>query len=539
MSLFPKFNSEFLSITFLFFISLAIRLYLLFEFPHIIFLHEADAPAYFSIAKGIAENWELLGTHFPPFYPFLIAIASAFTDDIEIAGRVVSSIMGALLVFPVYFIGKELYNKRVGYLSAIIIVFFGDFIESSLSPLTQTTYLTLMLSGVYLGVILIVRRSPLLFFLLGLICGALYLTRPEGFLFFVYISMIVLTSVLLDCKTALKERIKAISLLFIGFLILAMPYINYLHNQTGNWYISGKAAAALITVDGMAKLLPTGETVGSSSRGQIGIFDYYSNAADFFAAYWGNFIQFAKLLPERFSLIYLIIIFVGITTSLIGIVVKKDAVKVKALQLCILFGCFVAVLPVFIFNISKAPSYILPIFPVLIIWLSKGLLVIEGGAIKVLNLIISGKVERLRQWMLVSTAIVILFSYSSFLPFFKNMSSNDFRYYAASQKFFLKDTGEWLKYNTQKDAFVMTRWVGNIGFYADRACAGLVDGEISEVVKYAKKHNVSYIVIDSASVPRRRPKLEPLLNPSMGHFGLMPVYVAENYSILVIIYKVL
>ncbi|MEK9149486.1 MAG: hypothetical protein AAB267_05510, partial [Candidatus Desantisbacteria bacterium] len=78
-------------------------MYLLFEFPHVVFLHEADAPAYFSIAKGIAENWELLGTHFPPFYPFLIAIAAIFTDDIDISGRVTSSVMGALLFFPVYF----------------------------------------------------------------------------------------------------------------------------------------------------------------------------------------------------------------------------------------------------------------------------------------------------------------------------------------------------------------------------------------------------------------------------------------------------
>lgn len=78
-----------------------------------------------------------------------------------------------------------------------------------------------------------------------------------------------------------------------------------------------------------------------------------------------------------------------------------------------------------------------------------------------------------------------------------------------------------------------------MGFYAERKWVYIPDGEITEVVKYAKDHNVSHIVIDSAAVPKRRPKLEPLLDPEIYHKGLMPVYVAESFSILVIIYQVL
>lgn len=77
-----------------------------------------------------------------------------------------------------------------------------------------------------------------------------------------------------------------------------------------------------------------------------------------------------------------------------------------------------------------------------------------------------------------------------------------------------------------------------MGFYADRKWVYIPDGEISEVVKYAKEHNVRYIVIDSNAIPRRRPKLGPLLNPS-DFEGLRPVYVREKYWIRVIIYEVL
>lgn len=527
---------EVFGVALLFTLSLGIRLSLLFEYPHVLFLHEADASVYFNIAKSIVNTWGLGDTsvHYPPFYPFVIAIISLFTSDIEIAGRLASSVMGALLVLPVYFIGKEIYDRKIGFLSTVPVIFLGAFVDYSLQPITQTTYLTLLTTGLYLGIVLIKRCSLKVNILSGFVFGAAYLTRPEALLVFVFVLIVVIIATLVS-STQIKQKLTAVSIQLIIFLIMALPYINYLHKQTGIWTISGKAASPIYEtgIDASARLLPSGKTLGESMKGKVGLANAFPSLQEFARTYVKNMFTFTKVFIDNFPAPYLIFSIIGFLISLVFIFSEDEQLwRVRLFQIAIMLGGIVAVLPVFVFNISSAVSYILPLFPMAIIFLSRGLSWVEDTLFGVIGN------EYLKQWALVSAAVIIFFSYSSFLPFWKNMSSEGFRYFAASQNFFLKDTGEWLKYNTLKGTVVMTRWVGNIGFYADRRCAGLADGEISEVVKYAKEHGIGYIVIDSNAVPRRRPKLAPLLDPS-NYDGLRPVYAREEFQTRVIIYEVL
>lgn len=532
---------EILSLLALFTISLSLRLYLLFEYPHVVFLHEADAMGYFAIAKGIIEKWALEGaTHFPPFYPFVIAIVYLFSGDLEIAGRLASCIMGALLVFPVYFIGKELYDRRVGFLSAAVSVFLGTFVDYSLQPITQTTYLTLMMTAIYTGIILIRRPSMPLFLLLGLISSALYLTRPEGIVAFASIAIVTSIGILANGGLTFDKKMKAIGLMLIGFLMLALPYINYIHNQTGMWTVSGKAATAVLGVDASAKLLPDGRTVGQASSGKVGIKDLFPSPEAFFKTYWGNMVKFARIIPNHFPTFSLFLASAGLFVTIISLLYTEKNLRIlKVLQTGVLFAGLAVILPVFAFsNLAIAPSYIFPLFPITTLWFARGLVGIEDGFLNtIIKLTGFGRLERLKQWSLAATAAVLFFGFSSISPVWGELSSEDFKVYAASQEFFLKDTGRWLKNNSPKDVAIMSRW-SNMGFYADRKWVYIPDGEISEVVKYAKEHNVRYIVIDSNAIPRRRPKLGPLLNPS-DFEGLRPVYAREAYWIRVIIYEVL
>lgn len=525
----------------LFVISLTLRLYLLFKYPHVVFLNEADAMGYFAMAKTIIEKWSLEGsTHFPPFYSFIISIIYLLFGDIEIAGRLASCIMGALLVIPVYLIGKEFYDKRVGFHSAVISVFLGTFVDYSLQPITQTTYLTLLMTAIYAGIISIKRPSRPLLLLIGLLTAALYLTRPEGIIAFVSIAVVTSLGIFTNGGLVPDKKMKALGMIFIGFLIIALPYINYLHNQTGNWTLSGKAVGAIIGVDASAKLLPDGRTVGEASSGKVGLKDLFPSLKAFFKTYWENMVKFAWIIPNHFPISSLFLASAGIFATTISILyTEKNLRMLKVLQAGILLAGLVATLPVFAFsNLSIAPSYIFPLFPIITLLFVKGLVVIEDGffntAIKLTGL---GRLKRLKEWSLVATVAVLCFCYSSISPIWGEMSSEDSRVYAASQRFFLKDTGRWLKSNSPKDVAIMSRW-SNMGFYADRKWVYIPDGEISEVAKYAKEHNVKYIVIDSNAVPRRRPKLAPLLNPA-NYNGLRPMYTREEYWIRVVIYEVL
>lgn len=539
-----KVRIETLSLILLFSLSLAIRLYLLLEFPQVVFLAEADAMGYFAIAKSIINAWGLGDTsiHFPPFYPFVIAIVSLLTGEIEIAGRVVSCIMGSLLLFPVYLIGRELYGKRVGLLSAIMVIFLGTFVDLSLQPLSQMTYIMLLLTGIYIAIVLIKSRSITLHLLLGLTFGAIYLTRPEGLLPFGIVAIAVSIAVLNDRTLTIRRRVFSIFLVFLGFSVMALSYINYLHNQTGVWTISGKSGAAVIGIDASAKLLPGGKTFGEASRGKVGLGDLFPSPEAFLKTYWGNITKYAKIIPDHFPVIYLILALSGLLFAIKSILDAERSLRMtKVLQTAMLLACLVAIFPVFAFsNLAIAPSYIVPFLYLIILWLAVGVTRIEDVFLNFMKKLTGiGFFEGTKKWSFFSVAVVLSFCYSSILPVWVDMNSEDSRALRASRSFMLKDTGKWLKDKTSKDSAIMARW-SNIAFYADRKFVMLPDGEIPEVVRYAKENNVSYIVIDSETVPHRRPKLAPLLIPSLSDSRMLKeAYFKEKYWIRVIIYEVM
>ncbi len=106
----------------------------------VIFSSETDAWYHMMLAKGTVINLQRLwfdpmtyfphGTplHFGPFLSWAITIFSYIfglgqpsNHLVEVVGAFMPAVLGALLVFPVYFIGRELYGKSCGLVSALII----------------------------------------------------------------------------------------------------------------------------------------------------------------------------------------------------------------------------------------------------------------------------------------------------------------------------------------------------------------------------------------------------------------------------------
>ncbi|GAG39985.1 unnamed protein product, partial [marine sediment metagenome] len=83
-----------------------------------------------------------------PFAPFfdlilgfliwVIALGSPTQHTIETVGAYFPAILGALVTVPVYFIGRELFNRTVGLLSAALIAILpGEFLFRSLLGFTD------------------------------------------------------------------------------------------------------------------------------------------------------------------------------------------------------------------------------------------------------------------------------------------------------------------------------------------------------------------------------------------------------------------
>jgi len=126
------------------------------HFPHRIYF---DAYTYYP--HGTAVPW-------PPFYDWLIAGAAWIIGLghpsqhlVETVGAFTPAILGTLTVIPVYFIGKELFNRWAGVISAaILVVLPSEFLSRSLLGFTDHHAAeTLFSTVIILFLIMAVKRA--------------------------------------------------------------------------------------------------------------------------------------------------------------------------------------------------------------------------------------------------------------------------------------------------------------------------------------------------------------------------------------------
>jgi len=126
------------------------------HFPHRIYFD-----AYTFYPHGTAIPW-------PPFYHWLIAggalivgLGHPSQHLLETVGAFTPAVLGALTVIPVYFIGKELFNRWAGIISAaVLVVLPSEFLSRSLLGFTDHHVAEVLFSTVtILFLIMAVKRA--------------------------------------------------------------------------------------------------------------------------------------------------------------------------------------------------------------------------------------------------------------------------------------------------------------------------------------------------------------------------------------------
>jgi dolichyl-diphosphooligosaccharide--protein glycosyltransferase len=96
------------------------------HFPHRIYFDP-----YSLFPHGTHIHFAPLYDQLPAFFTWLIGLGAPTHMLMETVGAYYPAVLGALVVFPVYFIGKELYSKEVGLLSAFLIAILPGFLFRS------------------------------------------------------------------------------------------------------------------------------------------------------------------------------------------------------------------------------------------------------------------------------------------------------------------------------------------------------------------------------------------------------------------------
>ena len=159
--------------------------------------YTADSYYFLILARSIRDTFTytvrgVAHTKYLPGYPVAIWLGSYIFGGLERSANMIALIGATLTVWVSYLLGKELFNKWVGLVAALIIAFQPTFLKWTSLPMTEGMFTFLFSGGVYLLITGCRRASPGRR-LLGAAAGGLcLLTRWEGVLFLPIMALIVI-----------------------------------------------------------------------------------------------------------------------------------------------------------------------------------------------------------------------------------------------------------------------------------------------------------------------------------------------------------
>jgi len=183
------------------------------------------------------EPWsEVLRTsHQHPGYPWAIAVASGPVgwlvhsspcDQMTLSAQLINLLAGCLLAVAMYYLGLELFNRRVGFWSAALFQCLPVVARVTSDALSETTFLLTSTVTLLLAVRSLRDYSVWRLALCGASGGCCYLIRPEGAL-----TVVATLTVLLGMQALARRRrpwstvLPAMGSLVISAAAVAGPYV--------------------------------------------------------------------------------------------------------------------------------------------------------------------------------------------------------------------------------------------------------------------------------------------------------------------------
>jgi len=436
-------------------------------------------------------------TILPPLYSIFSAVFSFFTGDIELSGVLISAIAGALLIIPVFYLARAIYNETAAWICAVLIFLSPVLIRWSGVILTESLFITLFLSGIAFGWYGIERRKNVLFLLCGAFIGLAYMTRIIGF---VAVPVIILSIIFysvksgkpgssnqggiynLNLKKLSKDILTPIIIFSIGFILITGAYLVKLHSFYGQWTLSGSYGSIKSTIS-----LEGSDTVSGWES-----LETEKTEESFVEEATKKVINNAQnYISVLFKMLILTIIFV-----VAGLFSNRKVIYVASF----VFFYFLALLvlphsPM----VDESVRYLSPIMPLLLITAS-------GGIVRIHDLIKWKAVQR--AVIPVSVGIILISSIPQLWVFpihFKKSWIKKEISIETNEK-----VGLWMKENLPHPIRVMSR-KPFIPYYAD-AIWFVTPSTYKAVIDLANQNAVDYIVIDRRIDYYLRPELRFLFD---------------------------
>jgi len=434
--------------------------------PEVVF---NDSIEYLNHAKRIASgDWS--GGRVPPFYPGLIAFFSWFTGNFELAGILVSALFGSLLILPVFHLGKELFNERIGIFAALLTSVHPLFYIYSGSVLTESTYYFLLTTSVLFG--WRAFRDGLFYHivLFSFFATLAYLTKPEAIGILSVFSLWVLFVHPPSRKRPWVKRAGILLLALFSFLVFASPYLIKIRMETGRWGISQKIVISIGLPSEEQEVLPIDEIRRRKEFPLISLLTDPLTALRKAGA--GLFTSLYKFQQVLTPLLFLFAVF-GWIYLLKG---KRDYSLKGSLFVLLHLLFFFGMVLSFFFVTRRHTSQMVPLS---IPWAAAGCLGFLGWLSQ------RFKKEQVRKnfpTYFIILLVIGLFVQGSVL-------------HKREHRQIQREVGWWMKGNLDREAKVMSR-MPQEAFYAELPWVRTPRADYEEILKEARDKGIRYLVVD-------------------------------------------
>jgi hypothetical protein len=466
--------------------------------------------------------------HHVPLYPLLAGATYVLTGDPEVASNIWYVLFGALLPLPIYALAR----RREGFagsqggalLAAALAAFFPGLSSAVLGwgTMIEPLFVLLIATGVWLSGRASDRAAPragegplqqaadpvsaLLHGATGLTFGLAYLTRPEGVVWLVSLAVWwLLVRVLREGLVGLRRlsTVVALGAAFLGFALVAVPYVGYLHHHTGRWMLTGKVSityeigAAVEKGDAVLYDQVTGtldRTTGdtrwaSSGQGGKGLLDRLREEPAAFVGRLGrNALHILK--SSLTSPIFSVALLLPAAWAFFALPWTRKRVAEDALLAA-------GALPVATFlTFHVQQRFFAPAFPFLLIATATGLWALRHRLVPQ-----SGR-RRLAATLAVLVALAAYLGWAHGAVVRHGQESFELAHKAA---------GLWLRHHSPSEAKIMSRDLG-ISLYAERGYVTSPRASWPELLAYGRARGATHLVVDEAEARVLRPWLGILLD---------------------------
>jgi hypothetical protein len=208
-----------------------------------------DGVAYLAMAHYFAEGqWRAaLDAVYSPLYPLLISQIHRWITDWEIAGSLLSAILGTAAVATTYLMTREALGRHDLALGAAFLMALHPATAAySASVRTESGYIFLTTSACWLLLEGLNQRRAVVATLAGITAGLGYLYRTEAIGFLPLSIFLLISAGWLWRQASRRWAFTAACAFAAAFTMVAAPYIAYLRISTGHWSIGREFTAAMM-----------------------------------------------------------------------------------------------------------------------------------------------------------------------------------------------------------------------------------------------------------------------------------------------------